>query len=219
MADEKDEVISSPEVHFEPLVRLPEVEIKTFEEDEEVLIKLRAKLFRYAAAESPPEWKERGTGDLKLLRHAGNGTIRVLMRRDKTLKVCANHYITPYMELKPNCGSDRAWVWSVAADFADEEPKQELLAIRFANAENAKKFKKKFDDCKSLVKEMAEDKKKQEDESKQEEEADDVATKLDELSVKDPENEDKDVSKDESGLSNSSSDTTASETAETETKE
>ena len=43
------------------------------------------------------------------------------------------------MQLKPNCGSDRAWMWSVPADFADETPKPELLAVRFANAES--KFK------------------------------------------------------------------------------
>lgn len=185
MADEKDEVLSSPEVHFEPVIRLPEVETKTFEEDEEELLKLRAKLFRYAATENPPEWKERGTGDVKLLRHVGNGTVRLLMRRDKTLKVCANHYITPWMELKPNCGSDRAWVWSVPADFADEEPKQELLAIRFANAENAKKFKEKFDDCKTMVADMQDQMKQKDDEKKKEEEANDVARKLEELSVKD----------------------------------
>lgn len=40
------------------------------------------------------------------------------------------------MQLKPNCGSDRAWMWSVPADFADETPKPELLAVRFANAES-----------------------------------------------------------------------------------
>ena len=40
------------------------------------------------------------------------------------------------MQLKPNIGSDRAWVWHVLADFADEVPKQELLAIRFANSES-----------------------------------------------------------------------------------
>jgi hypothetical protein len=40
------------------------------------------------------------------------------------------------MELKPNCDSDRAWIWSVPADFADETPKPELLAVRFANAES-----------------------------------------------------------------------------------
>jgi hypothetical protein len=37
------------------------------------------------------EWKERGTGDLKLLQHRKGGRIRILMRRDKTLKICANH--------------------------------------------------------------------------------------------------------------------------------
>ena len=40
------------------------------------------------------------------------------------------------MKLQPNCGSERAWVWSTPADFADEEPKPETLAIRFANAES-----------------------------------------------------------------------------------
>ena len=32
------------------------------------------------------------------------------------------------MELKPNCGSDRAWVWNVSADYADEEPRKEKYA-------------------------------------------------------------------------------------------
>lgn len=40
------------------------------------------------------------------------------------------------MELKPNAGSDRAWVWNTLADYADECPKPELLAIRFLNAES-----------------------------------------------------------------------------------
>ena len=40
------------------------------------------------------------------------------------------------MDLKPNAGSDRAWVWNTLADFADEHPKPELLAIRFLNAES-----------------------------------------------------------------------------------
>ena len=69
------------------------------------------------------------------------GAIRLLMRRDKTLKLCANHAIQPWMLLRPNCGSDRAFVWSVHEDYADEEAKTEMLAIRFANADNAKKFK------------------------------------------------------------------------------
>lgn len=46
------------------------------------------------------------------------------------------------MELKPNAGSDRAWVWNTHADFADECPKPELLAIRFLNAESKQNLPK-----------------------------------------------------------------------------
>ncbi|CAH1232713.1 RANBP1 [Branchiostoma lanceolatum] len=192
MADEKhDEVTpSSPDIHFEPIVKLPAVEIKTLEEEEEVLFTMRAKLFRYASEADPAEWKERGVGEVKILQHKTDmGKIRVLMRRDKTLKICANHYITPYMELKPNCGSDRAWVWSVTADFADEEPKAELLAIRFANAENASKFKNQFEEAKDLVRERLETKGEEKadsgTESGKEEDSDEVAEKLGELTVSD----------------------------------
>lgn len=53
-------------------------------------------------------------------------------------KSCA--LVMPLMELKPNAGSDRAWVWNTHADFADEKPKAELLAIRFLNAESEYKL-------------------------------------------------------------------------------
>lgn len=44
--------------------------------------------------------------------------------------------VTPDMSLVPSVGSDKAWVYTVNADFADEEPKVEQLAIRFKNAES-----------------------------------------------------------------------------------
>uniref|UniRef100_A0A3B3SD15 Ran-specific GTPase-activating protein n=1 Tax=Paramormyrops kingsleyae TaxID=1676925 RepID=A0A3B3SD15_9TELE len=138
----------------------------------------RAKLYRFASENDPPEWKERGTGDVKLLRHKEKGSIRLLMRRDRTLKICANHNIVPLMDLKPNAGSDRAWVWNTHADFADEHPKPELLAIRFLNAENAQKFKAKFDECKEEVRKTLEG-------SDSTHAADKVTEKLEELSVKD----------------------------------
>ncbi|CAK6950451.1 ran-specific GTPase-activating protein [Scomber scombrus] len=147
---------SNHDPQFEPIVSLPEQDVKTLEEDEEELFKMRAKLYRFASENDPPEWKERGTGDVKLLKHREKGTIRLLMRRDRTLKICANHNIVPMMELKPNAGSDRAWVWNTLADYADESPKPELLAIRFLNAENAQKFKVKFDECKEEVKKSQE---------------------------------------------------------------
>ena len=39
-----------------------------------------------------PEFKERGTGTVKILQHNQTGMYRVLMRREKTFKICANHY-------------------------------------------------------------------------------------------------------------------------------
>lgn len=52
----------------------------------------RARLFRFDSEAEPPEWKERGTGEVKILEHKVTKMIRILMRRDKTLKICANHY-------------------------------------------------------------------------------------------------------------------------------
>lgn len=169
---------------FEPIVSLPEQDVKTLEEDEEELFKMRAKLYRFASENDPPEWKERGTGDVKLLKHKESGTIRLLMRRDRTLKICANHHINPSMDLKPNAGSDRAWVWNTLADYADECPKAELLAIRFLNAENAQKFKVKFDECKEEVRKTLKD-------ADENDGADKVAEKLEDLSVKDKASDEK----------------------------
>merc|ERR1712001_614496 len=140
----KDDSTHDP--YFAPIVNLPEMEVPTGEEEEEEAFKIRAKLFRFDSIADPPEWKERGTGDVKLMAQKNNkGKIRVLMRRDKTFKICANHFIQPWMILKPMKGSDRALMWLVQADFADEEAKAETLPIRFANTENTKKFKDAFD--------------------------------------------------------------------------
>jgi Ran-binding protein 1 len=40
------------------------------------------------------------------------------------------------MRLQPNIGSDRSWVWKVAADYSEQPPTAETLAIRFANADS-----------------------------------------------------------------------------------
>ncbi|KAF3930616.1 hypothetical protein ABW19_dt0205325 [Dactylella cylindrospora] len=140
--EDDDEAPESPEVHFEPLVTLEKVEVTTNEEAEETVFKMRAKLFKFD--KDSREWKERGTGDVKLLKHKENSKTRLVMRRDKTLKVCANHYLTPEMKLTPNVGSDRSWVWNVAADVSEGEPEAQTLAIRFANSDNANLFRDAF---------------------------------------------------------------------------
>lgn len=70
------------------------------------------------------------------------------MRREQIKKLCANHNITAGMELKPNVGSDRSWVWYTSADYAEGEAKPEKLAIKLKNPEIAERFKEVFDDLK-----------------------------------------------------------------------
>ena len=122
-------------------------------------------------------WKERGTGDLKFLKHNKTGEVprrprsrrprrclppqppapqshalhaglcspcgrwfgrqmRCLMRREKTMKICANFTLLPSIGLKENAGSDRSWVWQ-CADFSEEKAEMSVLAIRFATSESA----------------------------------------------------------------------------------
>ena len=49
-------------------------------------------MFRFDKDNS--EWKERGTGDVKFLQHRDTKRVRLVMRRDKTHKICANHFRT-----------------------------------------------------------------------------------------------------------------------------
>ncbi|XP_028991792.1 ranBP2-like and GRIP domain-containing protein 3 isoform X2 [Betta splendens] len=135
--------------HFEPIVPLPDkVDVKTGEEEEEEIFCNRAKLYRFDT--DTKEWKERGIGNVKILKHSTKGKVRLLMRREQVLKICANHYINSDMLLKPNAGSDKSWVWN-AIDYADEEPKPEQLAIRFKTVDEASLFKAKFEEAQKTV--------------------------------------------------------------------
>ena len=153
-AEEEDDNALAPEeeaqVEFQPVVKLDEVKTNTMEEEEEVIFKMRAKLFRWESDSWEKEvkmWKERGTGDVKFLKHKETGKVRMLMRREKTMKICANFFIQPTTELKENAGSDRSWVWQ-AMDYSEEKEEMSVLAIRFANSENALKFKETFEESK-----------------------------------------------------------------------
>jgi len=150
------EVPASPDPYYPPIIYLPEVVVNSGEEEEEEAFRRRAKLYRYAHEEEPAEWKERGTGEVKIMRHPETGSARIIMRREKTMRMCANHSILPWMDLRPNCGSQKAWVWKTQADFADalceeDKPKQETLAIRFATVDNAEAFKAAFLEARQYV--------------------------------------------------------------------
>ena len=136
---------------------LAKVEIKTGEEDEDLIFKSRGKLYRFRDG----EWKERGTGDLKLLRHKKDKKIRFILRQDKTLKIVANFIISekPLCELKPHQGSEKMFMF-MAYD-CSEEPVMEKFVIKLGNADKAKVFKKHFEDAQTFNKLVKEGKEKE----------------------------------------------------------
>ncbi|GLT92721.1 hypothetical protein SLE2022_105450 [Rubroshorea leprosula] len=155
-----------------PIVKLEEVTVTTGEEDEDPILDLKAKLYRFDKDGS--QWKERGAGNVKLLKHKATGKVRLVMRQSKTLKICANHLVLPTMSVQEHAGNDKSCVWH-AADFADGELKDELFCVRFASVDNCKTFME-------TVQEVAESQGKEENKD-----ATATADLLDKLSVSETE--------------------------------
>lgn len=146
------EVAPSDDVHFEPVIPLPDlVQVKTGEEDWLPLFCHRAKLYRFDAG----QWKERGIGEMKVMQHKDKVLFRVLMRREQVLKVACNHLINTTMALKPLATSETSWCW-VANDLTDSEPRTEQFAIKFKNADLAREFKAKFEECQEKLRQRTE---------------------------------------------------------------
>jgi len=154
-----------------PIVKLEEVAVTTGEEDEDPLLDLKAKLYRFD--KDGNQWKERGSGTVKFLKHKVTEKVRLVMRQSKTLKICANHLIISGMTVQEHAGNDKSCVWH-ATDFADGELKDEMFCIRFASVENCKKFMEQFE-------EVAESQKTQGETS----ETSETADALEKLSVDD----------------------------------
>lgn len=156
-----------------PIIKLEEVSVTTGEEEEDVLLDMKAKLYRFD--KDGNQWKERGVGTVKLLKHKETGKVRLVMRQAKTLKICANHLVLPSISVQEHSGNEKSCVWH-APDFSDGELKEELFCIRFGTVENAKKFME-------MVEEIA----KSQDKSSEEEDeaADTAAESLRELKIED----------------------------------
>jgi Ran-binding protein 1 len=138
---------------------LEEVDTKSGEEDEETVYGgVRSKLFLYGetlldVGSGKKTWKERGIGEVRILRHREHQRLRLLMRQEKTMKVIANHAVDPRIKLEPNVGSDRSWVWS-AFDFAEGDLKETVFALRFADSDIAQEFKKNFQECQAEMEKL-----------------------------------------------------------------
>lgn len=151
MSENESATCGSPEkeIYIKPLVSLKQQTFQSDDDNEEEIYKNRSKLYRYTYDEEDGGlWKERGVGDVRILKHKLRNTYRLVMRREKTLKLCANHQLIANMELKPHTGNDKAFVWSTPSDCAEELNGQaETLCIRFGKVEGAEAFRAKFEEC------------------------------------------------------------------------
>ncbi|CAN8301345.1 unnamed protein product [Cochlearia groenlandica] len=160
-----------------PIIKLEEVTVTTGEEDEDAVLDLKSKLYRFDKEGN--QWKERGAGTVKLLKHKESGKVRLVMRQSKTLKICANHLISSGMTVQEHSGNEKSCLWH-ATDFSDGELKEELFCVRFASIENCKSFMEKFT-------EIAESQQV----GKESTEVDEAAGLIENLSVKDKKPEEK----------------------------
>jgi Ran-binding protein 1 len=147
-------------VEFDPIVKLEKVETVSGEEEETVLHEERCKVYVHAEAmldkgTGNAQWLQKGVGQAKILKHKENSRIRLLMRQEKTLKICINHFLDHQITLQPNQGNaETSWVWK-AWDFSDgKELVETTFAIRFKKPEEAKLFGEKFKEAQDENKEL-----------------------------------------------------------------
>lgn len=141
LSEKSNTSVENYDPYFKPIIPLPEeVPVVTGEEDEIPIFNAKAKLYRFVEK----EWKERGLGEMKLLKHKTTGKVRVLMRREQVFNICANHLITPEVKIQPMNKENSAYIW-VAHDFAEESVVLEKFCIRFKTPEIGKMFYETFE--------------------------------------------------------------------------
>jgi Ran-binding protein 1 len=137
---------------------LKDVAVVTGTENEVCIYKQRIKLYRFAQ----DQWKERGIGNGKLMRHGETKAIRFVMRQEKTLKPVANFHVSA----KPSCEpvimnkNEKQYMWA-CMDFSDGQGATTKLAAKFQSVEAANEFVKKLAEAQQFnadVKDGKEDK-------------------------------------------------------------
>lgn len=143
MSEKVEKKVDNPEEELATgdwkIVDLPEMNVKSGEEQEELLFRARTKIYRWRNE----EWKERGVGDFSIFKNKENNKIRGVHRQDKTFKVRAHFYIngSNICQLKVMKTSKNSYFWT-CVDFSEEKPSLEQLAIRFKTPEEFQEFEK-----------------------------------------------------------------------------
>jgi len=131
--DESDDdgPVRTEELPIENTCDMKPIEMKSGEEDEDVLFMERCKLFRFR----DKEYKERGVGDIKFLKHRTTGKGRLIMRREQINLVCLNCWSLTKVERVRETQLRFAGI-----DASDGEPEMSVFIVKFKNAEIMDRF-------------------------------------------------------------------------------
>jgi len=124
-----------------PTIPMPGlVETKSGEENEDVLFLARCRLYRFLPGGNVIE---RGTGDIKLLKHRGTGKTRCVMRPETGLTLCANFGVLPGFTVKNMKSGENVLTWA-CHDYSDPafpDGENTTLICRFKDVGTAMNFK------------------------------------------------------------------------------
>ncbi|KAF7682594.1 Ran-specific GTPase-activating protein 1 [Astathelohania contejeani] len=143
---------SSIPIRESPFLKSPTSSNPTITQEEipeerlgEVKFQGPCKLFRMSTKTNRLE--QRGVGVIYICRTDENTMYRVVMVRDKIMKLGCNHYIEAWSDIRPHKTAENTWVWCTTCDKCDDvasEPNQTYV-VKFKNNELSEKFKNEFE--------------------------------------------------------------------------
>lgn len=131
--EENEELVPNEELPIENACDMQPIEVKTGEEDEDVVFEHRCKLYRFR----DKEYKERGLGNLRVLKHKTTGEGRLIMRREAIGLVCLNCCSCQKIERM----KDTHIRWA-GIDASDGEPEMTVFLVKFKNQQLTDTFMK-----------------------------------------------------------------------------
>ena len=131
--DDDGDVVKTEELPIENTCDMKPIEIKSGEEDEDAVFEQRCKLFRFR----DNEYKERGLGNLKVMKHKTTGKGRLVMRRELVNLVCLNCWSCSKIERVRD-----TQVRFAGLDASDGEPEMTVFVVKFKTEELTDTFMK-----------------------------------------------------------------------------
>lgn len=124
------------------LVDLPDQEVKSGEEETDEVFNVRAKLYRWR----DEQWKERGVGQAKILKHKQTHKYSFILRQDATMKLMAFFYIhgKGLCQLTKLQTADKSVFWS-CVDASEGKARIEKFCLRVKTSEELEQFQKFFE--------------------------------------------------------------------------